>query len=138
VAYNLKPLARQFMCATPELGEAMVNLDVVLPPTPRITPEALAANFVKKEIPEIDSVPRVLKAVRSMIAMELACEPRIKKVIRTIYEGKKEFDIDGRGRKSYGGATLSTMVTKLGKKKIDLYDDNRFHGIQVLFSSFFF
>mmetsp|Transcript_11633 Transcript_11633/g.14960 ORF Transcript_11633/g.14960 Transcript_11633/m.14960 type:complete len:1328 (-) Transcript_11633:11-3994(-) len=131
VAYGLKPLARLFMCSAPELGEAMSEGGVVLPPTPKQMPNVLAAKYVKKDIPEINSIKRVMSAVRSMVAMELSCEPRIRKVIRDIYEGKKEFIDSGRGEFRYTGATLSTNVTDKGLKEIDFF--HRYHGLQHIY-----
>jgi len=85
VSHGLKPLARLFMLPAAELGHHMKSLGFGLPPTPSEGPEAVAARFVRPGVAEVATPERVLAAVRSMCAIEIACEPRIKAIMREAY-----------------------------------------------------
>jgi hypothetical protein len=75
IAIN-QPLARSFMLPAAEMGQKMHAGEIGLPPTPQEMPLVLAKKYVNKAIPEISSAKRVLRCVRAVCAMEIACEPR--------------------------------------------------------------
>ena len=129
VAHGLKPLARLFTLPAARMGQVMKDGGLDVPPQPPNdeAPLEVARRFVKRDVAELSTPERVLRAVRSMVAMELACEPRIRGIMRNLYEGGRTYDPEGR-RVVYSGATFSSNPTETGKKEIDLF--HRFHGLQ--------
>ncbi|KAH9626578.1 hypothetical protein KSS87_000655, partial [Heliosperma pusillum] len=76
------------------------------------TPEEVASNFT---CAEFDSPQSVLKGARHMIAVEISCEPCVKKHFRSVY---------------FDNAVVSTCPTTTGNTVIDVF--HQFAGVKWL------
>ena len=105
---GLIQLAESFGLTAKQFGENLMNNYMSNQPVDSYeSPEELANQYICSEFPDVNSV---LKATRSILALEFANDPQVRQSIRTIYEEK---------------ALVTTIPTLKGKKEVDAFHPYR-------------
>lgn len=112
----LREACNAFAIPAPLLGEALARRqhpDFV--PTPEYTLQEMAQELQSRLFPAFATEEDVQRAMRHMLAMEVAYEPRVRSVMRKTYRD---------------GATLTSKPTVKGLNELD--ELHRYHGLQYL------
>lgn len=111
---GLRRIADQFSISAIQLGEGLgkqgalgntMLKDKPIPPTPIDMPPVVASEILGSS-EKFQDQEAVMKAVRHMLGMEIAAEPRVKRACRELYRNR---------------AMFMTKPTALGKQTIDFF-----------------